>query len=94
MRKFDYVEKIFSLFVFAVEIIFAQFQETIPTDYWIYKLVEELKLKGYFRGLPQGYKPYSRIEVVKQILDEGVSGEFERKLFKMLEDEFQDEIKF
>ena len=88
------LKKFFLLFVFAVEIIFAQFQETIPTDYWIYKLVEELKLRGYFRGLPQGYKPYSRIEVVKQILDEGVSGEFERKLFKMLEDEFQDEIKF
>jgi hypothetical protein len=87
-------KKFFILLIFAFDFVFAQFQETMPTDYWVYKIIEELKLRGYFRGLPQGYKPYSRIEVARQILDAKPLNDFDEKLFKMLEDEFQDEINF
>jgi hypothetical protein len=62
-------KKFFIFLIFAFDFVFAQFQETMPTDYWVYKIIEELKLRGYFRELPQGYKPYSRIEVARQILD-------------------------
>lgn len=74
----------------------AQFHETIPTDYWIYEIVEELKVHGYFKGLSQGYKPYSRIAIAKEIVREKdkVHTDFEKRLFKMLEDEFADEINF
>ena len=82
--------------VFLENFSFAQFSETIPTDYWIYHIIEELKLRGYFRELPQGYKPYSRIEISRHIVKENtrVKNDFERKLFKILEEEFRDEIDF
>ncbi|MCX7761397.1 MAG: capsule assembly Wzi family protein [Candidatus Kryptonium sp.] len=75
---------------------FAQFNETIPTDYWVYSIIEELKVRGHFRNLPQGYKPYSRIEIAKAILAEKnkAQDDFQKKLFKMLEDEFADEIAY
>jgi hypothetical protein len=87
-------KKFFIFLIFAFDFVFAQFQETMPTDYWVYKIIEELKLRGHFRELPQGYKPYSRIEVARQILDARPLNAFDVKLFKILEDEFQDEINF
>lgn len=89
MKKFLFI-------VLFSQISFAQFTETIPTDYWVYKVIEELKVRGYFRELPNGYKPYSRIDIAKQIINEKekVKSELEISLFKMLEDEFRDEINF
>ncbi len=99
-------DKISSLTKFAIFITitivflrgysFSQFSETIPTDYWVYSIIEELKIRGYFRELPQGYKPYSRIEVARQIVKEKEKSinDFEKRLFKMLEEEFGDEINF
>ena len=84
------------IIIFLENRSFSQFSETIPTDYWVYSIIEELKVRGYFRELPQGYKPYSRIEVAKQIVKENtkITNDFEKGLFKMLEEEFGDEINF
>lgn len=89
----------FVIFIIVITIFlahhsFSQFSETIPTDYWVYSIIEELKIRGYFRELPQGYKPYSRIEIARQIIKEKgkAINEFEKGLFKMLDEEFRDEI--
>lgn len=87
---------IVTIITFLVNRSFSQFSETISTDYWVYSIIEELKIRGYFRELPQGYKPYSRIEIAKSIVKEKIkaTNDFEKGLFKMLEEEFKDEINF
>ena len=101
MEKGTYCLNKFMVFIVIIIVFlgsrsFSQFSETIPTDYWVYSVIEELKIRGYFRGLPQGYKPYSRIDVAKEIIKEKdkAQNNFEKELFKKLEDEFADEINF
>ena len=101
MEKRTYCLNKFMVFIVIIVVFlgsrsFSQFSETIPTDYWVYSVIEELKIRGYFRGLPQGYKPYSRIDVAKEIIKEKdkAQNNFEKELFKKLEDEFADEINF
>ncbi len=65
-------------------------------DYWVYDIIEQLKLRGFFRNLPQGAKPYSRADIAKLILQEKdkVKNEFEKSLFDKLLKEFKYEIEF
>ncbi|MEM2297744.1 MAG: hypothetical protein QXH10_10020, partial [Ignisphaera sp.] len=34
--------------IFILNNSFSQFSETIPADYWVYSVIEELKIRGYF----------------------------------------------
>ncbi len=72
----------------------AQFNETMPTDYWVYDIIDQLKLRGFFRTLPQGAEPYTRAEIAKLILTErdSAKNEFEKSLFEKLSQEFKYEI--
>jgi len=61
-------QKLLLLATILSNIGFAQINESIPTDSWIYESVKILQISGYFRDLDQGTQPYTRQKIAQQLV--------------------------
>ncbi len=92
------------LWLFAYLSAQAGQMETVPVGdksyEWIYDYIDKLYLRGYFKEIHIGTKPYYRGDIAKALIDlrkkiesENLKlGPFEKYLFHQLEDEFEPEM--
>lgn len=79
---------------FSFNSAFAGLTETIPTNHWIYKNIQELKLRGKLTKLDLNNLPFTKGEIVKAFGDETWSDEFgyEKVLRTEIENELESEF--
>lgn len=70
-------------------------QEIVPLSSWIYQSVDFLQAAGYFRGLDQGNRPWSRRDIASEMINidyKEISNQSAKVELERLRYEFQSEI--
>jgi hypothetical protein len=70
------------------------FSQSLPTSHWAYKSIRKLQVSGYFKSLPKGILPYSRIEIAHDlniILNDQENNISHQEIY-LLRDEFKNEL--
>ena len=91
------IQNLLLLLIFLSSFVFAQINETIPTDSWIYESVKILQISGYFRDLDQGAQPYTRQEIARQLIcinDEMMDNKSVKIEYQRLMTEFSRDISY
>lgn len=71
----------------------------VPLDHWVYRFIERFEAKGILRGLGDGIKPFTRIEMARAInlvgqkaKQGGQLSRIEKEELQLLQVEFSDEL--
>ena len=71
----------------------------VALDHWAYRFIERFEAKGLLRGLADGIKPFSRLEMARAVkiigeraAEGGALSRIERAELKLLEEEFSVEL--